>query len=83
MFGVYEVKMIERFLKRRLMMALKQPLDLLYLGGSIALIGLALYLSLTPQNPMVRKGRIRAGSKGQISTIVRTDGGEKALTFSQ
>ncbi len=39
MFGVYEVKMIERFLKRRLMMALIQPLDSLYLGGSIALIG--------------------------------------------
>ena len=27
------------------MMALKQSLDFLYLGGSIALIGLALYLS--------------------------------------
>lgn len=55
--------LIVTLFEEALKMELKQPLDLLYLGGSIALIGLALFLSHAAESHGVDKDEAHGVSK--------------------
>lgn len=53
--------LIVTLFEQALKMEMKTPLDLLYLGGAIALIGLALYLTHAAENPPKDDGSHRHG----------------------